>query len=312
MIEVGIQRSLYLCPAIYYLLYVTVLEAIQEGDRLLCQNGVENSRLEAELLLEQYLAHKRLEFPLIYGRVLPPSLVEAFRQSVDRRAKHEPIQHILGSASFCGFEIEVNPMALIPRPETELLAERAWTFLARSSGPENKPVIFLDIGTGTGCLPIAILGYCPSASAHAVDISRDALELARKNAGRHGMSGSIHFHLGDGFKAIPPEQKFDLVVSNPPYIPTEDIESLSPEVRIHDPRLALDGGPDGLDFYRLLANETASCLKPGGALMFEFGDGQAPAISRLFLEKGWHIVAIERDYARKERLMEVKRFSNSQ
>lgn len=283
---------------------MTVLEAIQEGDRVLREAGVEDSRLEAELMLERYLAHRRLEFPLFYNRILPDVLVEVFRQSLERRSKREPLQHILGSTSFCGFEIVVSDKALIPRPETELLAERAWKFLNRNQGID-KPV-FLEIGAGSGCLLISILGNCPAASAHALDVSLDALDLAQENANRHGMAQRISFHLSDCFKGLPSELKFDLVVSNPPYIPTKEIESLAPEVREYDPRLALDGGEDGLDFYRLLARDTAAWLKPGGALMFEFGDDQAPAIRQLFEANGWQIRAIERDYAGKERLMEVQ------
>src|SRR5262249_34624698 len=161
--------------------------------------------------------------------------------------------------SFCGLEIAVNRNVLIPRPETELLAQRAATLLQPLPAPR-----VLDLGTGSGCLAIALAVNCPAADIVATDISEEALQVARANAARHGVGAQIQFHRGDGFAAVPGHLRFDLIVSNPPYVASAEIAALEPEVRDHDPRLALDGGADGLEFYRRLAVEAPASLKPAG------------------------------------------------
>jgi release factor glutamine methyltransferase len=217
------------------------------------------------------------------------------------------LQHIVGSTSFCGFEIAVNRDVLIPRPETELLAERGWTFLNQLSTINSQPSTALDFGTGSGCLAIALACKCPTAEVYAVDISSEALALARENAARHGAAERIRFLHGDGFAAAPAGVRFDLIISNPPYIPTAEIASLEPEVRDYDPRGALDGGADGLDYGRRLAAEGARFLKPHGRVMLEFGDGQAESLREILLQQMWIVEAIEADYTRRPRLMVARR-----
>ena len=219
---------------------------------------------------------------------------------VRRRGRREPLQHILGTVSFCGLEIRTGPQALVPRPETELLAERAWRFLGSVPGAARAA---LDFGTGTGCLAIALAVNVPSARLVAVDISADALALARRNAEAHGVADRIEWGRGDGFAPLAADLRFDLVVSNPPYISTAEIETLQREVRDFDPRPALDGGPDGLEFFRRLARETAGWLKPGGRLMCEFGDGQAEALRKIFSAENWIVEAVEEDYSRRPRVL---------
>ncbi len=284
---------------------MTVLEIIQRSTEFLARKGVDSPRLQIELLLAHVLQVPRLKLYLDFNRALSSSQVEMLRGLVQRRAAREPLQHIMGSTSFCGLEIRVTPAVLVPRPETELLAERAWQFLnERASGSEMR---VLDFGTGSGCLAVSIATKVPFAELHAIDISEAALKIARENAERLQVSDRVHFHAGDGFAALPPKMEFDLLVSNPPYIPSGEIAELQPEVREHDPRLALDGGVDGLDFYRRLAVEGARFLAKDGQLMVEFGDGQEPALLQIFVEPNWTIKSVEEDYSKRPRILIAKR-----
>ena len=279
---------------------MTVLEVIQRSTEFLQRKGVESPRLHSELLLGHVLQLPRLKLYLNFERALTEAELDALRPLIKRRAEREPLQHILGTASFCGLEIAVNRDVLVPRPETELLAERAVQFL--STRPA-QPSVVLDFGTGSGCLAITIALQCPSANMHALDISEAALAIARQNAARHQVADRIQFHLGDGFAALPAQQPFHLIVANPPYIPSAEIDALDPEVRDHDPRLALDGGVDGLDFYRRLAAEAPARLAPGGRLMVEFGDGQEKRLPELFERLQWRVEAVEQDYSRRPRFL---------
>ncbi len=283
---------------------MTVLEVIQKSTEFLANKGVESPRLQAELLLAHLLKLPRMKLYLNFERVLTPTETDRLRELVKRRGQREPLQHLTASTSFCGFEIAVNRHVLIPRPETELLAEAGWNFL---STLDPRPSTALDFGTGSGCLAIAIALKAPGAHIHAVDISDDALALARQNAASYQLADRLRFFQGDGFAALPPEIKFDLIVGNPPYIPSAEIETLEPEVRDFDPRGALDGGVDGLDFYRRLAAEAAAFLTPGGKLMLEFGEGQAAALREIFEKQKWVVEAVLPDYTRRERIFIVRR-----
>ncbi len=321
---------------------MTVLEAIQKSADFLAKKGVESPRLQTELLLAHLLKLPRMNLYLNFERTLTPAEVDALRELVKRRGQHEPLQHIIGSASFCGLEIAVNRHALVPRPETELLAELGWQFLAtigqtphpasghplsaqRGEGRGKGHV--LDLGTGTGCIAIALAVKCPAAKIMATDASADALALAKGNAARNGVAERIEFLQGDGFAAllVAPERgrlarelndadsrtscprSFDLIISNPPYIPSAEIATLQPEVRDFDPRGALDGGADGLDFYRLIASQAAACLKPDGKVMLEFGDGQAEAVRRIFENEKWIVEAVKEDYSQRPRILIARR-----
>jgi release factor glutamine methyltransferase len=283
---------------------VTVLEVIHRSSEFLARQGVDSPRLQIELMLAQVLQVPRLKLYLNFERALSEAELVTLRAMVKRRADREPLQHILGSTSFSGFEIEVTRDVLIPRPETELLAERA---IAHLSTFHAAPATVLDFGTGSGCLAIAIAARCTAASIHAADVSEAALAVARKNASRNGVADRIEFHCGDGLTALPAKLRFDLLVSNPPYIPTAEIESLQPEVRDHDPRLALDGGPDGLRFFRRLADEARARLKAGALAMFEFGDGQEAALREVFTHHGWPIRAVENDDTGRARILIAQR-----
>jgi release factor glutamine methyltransferase len=205
------------------------------------------------------------------------------------------LQHILGSTSFCGIEIAVAPDVLIPRPETEMLAETAWEYLQKRGG---EPVI-VDYGTGSGCIAIAVAEHCPSAKIHAVDISEKALALARTNATKY----NITFHHGSNIPKLPP---IDLFISNPPYIPSAEIATLQPEVARFDPHLALDGGADGLDFYRRIAVEALPLMAKDGRIMLEFGDRQENALHDIFVAD-WTIEQIKPDLCAKPRILIARR-----
>lgn len=303
---------------------VTVLEAIQKSADFLGKKGVESPRLQTELLLAHLLKLPRMNLYLNFERALTSKETDDFRELIKRRGQREPLQHIVGSTSFCGFEISVNRHALVPRPETEMLAELGWNFLSTIN---SQPSTVLDFGTGTGCIAIALAAKCPNAKIVALDISADALALAKQNAAKNKIAEQIEFLQGDGFEALarwgerPREPKesvhgsspgvsprqFELIVSNPPYIATAEIETLQPEVRDFDPRAALDGGADGLDFYRMFAAQAKSFLKPDGKIMLEFGDGQADAIRKIFENEKWIVEAVKADYSQRARILIARR-----
>lgn len=282
---------------------MTVGEVVRELKRRLTEAGVPEPGPEAEWIASHVLLLPRTMLVIRAGQVVDPPLVEVMHGFVKRRARREPLQHILGTVPFCSIEVNVGPAALVPRPETELLAEAAWTWL----NGLKRPVEVLDFGTGTGCIALAIARECPAATVHALDRSVDALDLARRNARELELDDRVRFHEGDGFAALPAELRFDLIVSNPPYIPADEIRTLMPEVRDYDPRIALDGGADGLAFYRRLADEAPHWLKSNGRLMCEFGDGQERALPAIFVEGPWQGLAFERDLSDTPRFFHVTR-----
>ena len=287
---------------------VTVLEAIQKSAEFLAKKNVESPRLQTELLLAQLLKMPRMKLYLNFDRALTATETDALRELVKRRGLREPLQHIVGSTAFCGCEIGVNRHALVPRPETELLAELGWQWLGEhsTSNFQNAGPTALDFGTGTGCIAIALAVKCPNAKITALDVSAAALALAKENAAKNKVAERIEFLQSDGFAAVAnavPALRFDLIISNPPYIPSAEIETLEPEVRDFDPRAALDGGADGLDFYRLLAAPAQAFLKPGGKIMLEFGDGQADAIKKIFADENWIVEAVKADYSQRARIL---------
>jgi release factor glutamine methyltransferase len=279
---------------------VTVLEVIQKSANFLAKKGVDSPRLQTELLLAHVLQMPRMKLYLNFERQLSDPELDSLRKLVQRRGQREPLQHLVGATSFCGLEIAVNRHVLIPRPETELLAEAGWQFLSTSN---QQPATALDFGTGSGCIAIAVAAKCPTAHLVALDVSPEALDAAQQNAAKNNVSDRIEFRQGDGIAALKAGEQFDLILSNPPYIASAEIETLQPEVRDHDPRGALDGGADGLDFYRRLAAESGEFLKPHGKIMLEFGEGQAEKIGGIFAAQGWSVEAIREDYTQRQRFL---------
>lgn len=203
------------------------------------------------------------------------TFINAFRTAIDRRVQREPVAYITGYQEFWGLPFEVSPAVLIPRPETELIIEASldwWT-------DRNAHLRVADVCTGSGCLAVAIAHECPGASVVATDISREALAVALHNAARHGVDRRIAFIETDLLTGV--DGLFDLIVSNPPYVPAGDAPSLAPEVRQHEPLVALVGGADGLSIIEALVRQAAVRLAPAGRFLFEFGYGQADAVSRM-------------------------------
>lgn len=279
---------------------MTVLEVIQKSAEFLARKGVESPRLQAELLLAHVLKMPRMNLYLNFDRKLAEAELAMLRELVKRRGQHEPLQYIVGSANFCGLDLAVNRHVLVPRPETELLAQKGWEFLLRRAPGQ---VTALDFGTGSGCIAIALGVHCPHATVWAIDSAEAALAVARQNAQRHGVLDRIKFLCSDGFAGLPAGLQFDLIVGNPPYIPSAQIAQLQPEVRDYEPRQALDGGPDGLDYFRRFAAEAGALLKPDGQLMLEFGDGQEQPVCALFQRHNWVVVGVERDYNQQARIL---------
>lgn len=264
----------------------TTLKVLAWTKDFLVSKGVDNARLEAEWLLCAAMGLDRVGLYLQYDKPLNDSELADYRAMVSRRAKREPLQHILGSQEFFGLDYEVTADVLIPRHDTELLVTEA---LLRCPAARNV----LDIGTGSGCIAISLQKALPYAAVTATDISDAALAVARRNAQRHGAT----IELLNGSLLTPVTgRSFDLIASNPPYIPTTDIELLEQEVRDYDPRLALDGGADGLEIYRSLIPAAGAHLKEKGWLLIEIGIGQAKDVELIIRDAGCYgepIVALD-------------------
>ena len=230
--------------------------------------------------------------------VVPPERLKLLEDYAARRLKGEPVTRILGEQEFWSLGFKLNDATLVPRPETDLLLELGLEIIGTLEGAR-----VLDLGTGTGCIPIALLTEYSDVTATAVDVSPQALEMARYNARRHGVLDRFTALEGSWFDPLEPGARFDLITSNPPYIETAEIATLMPEVREHDPRLALDGGPDGLAAYRAIAAEAGLFLRPGGALLLEIGSGQAGAVSDILVGAGFQEVEVLQDLAGLDRVI---------
>ena len=265
-----------------------LLEVLRGTERYLADRGVENPRLNAEHLLAHALGLKRMELYLQFDRQLGEAERAPLREMVKRRGAREPLQHVLGTVEFHGRTFACDKRALVPRPETEQLVEIALEITKGKTSP-----VILDIGTGSGVIALTLALELPGASVHATDLSTDALALAADNATRHALTERITFAPSDLFPSG--ETKFDLIVANLPYIATNEIAALSPEVR-HDPLSALDGGPDGLDLVRRLIDAAPDRLTPGGALLLEIGAGQADAVNTHLTARKFRDISVRSDY----------------
>lgn len=266
----------------------TVLKVLQWTTGYLQQAGVENGRLDGELLLAAALGLDRVGLYLNYDRPMAPAELEYFRGFVKRRARREPLQYILGTTEFWSLPFRVSPDVLIPRADTEILVEEA---LKRAGGAST----ILDVGTGSGAIAVAMAHELPESQVVAVDCSPQALAVARDNAVLNGVDGRISFQEGDLFDLKSAE--YDLILSNPPYIPAADIPALMPEVRDHEPRSALVGGDDGLEAYRALARQAPALLKARGWLLVEVGIGQAEEVAALLKAAALTDISVRADYA---------------
>lgn len=254
----------------------TTLKILEWTQEYLSRKGIENARREAEWMLCAATGLDRIGLYLNFEKPLNEAELASYRKMIARRAKREPLQHILGTEEFFGLDFEVTPDVLIPRHDSETVVQEA---LARR--PDARAV--LDIGTGSGCLAIALAKNLPDAAVTAIDISEAALNVAIRNAERNSVS--VRFLHGSLLEPVKGEL-FDLIVSNPPYIATDEINQLEPEVRDFDPRGALDGGIDGLDYYRALIPVAPAHLADAGWLLLEVGAGQASHVAEIFKRNG--------------------------
>jgi len=269
---------------------VIVRELIQRSASWLAARGFDSARLEAELLLAHVLRTERLRLYLDSDKPLIESEVDAFRELLKRRARGEPAAYITGAKEFYGIAFEVTPEVLIPRPETELIVDRARTL---------KPARLLDVGTGSGCIAVACAVRLPEAAVVATDISSAALAVAERNAGGAGVSERIEFREGDLLGPIGADERFDLIVSNPPYVARG---AALPEVDLHEPHLALYPGQTGLEILERLIPDARAHLADGGTLLVEIGEEQADA-ARALAEPHFREVTVQPDLAGLPRLL---------
>lgn len=265
------------------------------------EKGVDNPRLDAEVLLSHILGKDRIHLYVNFDQPLQPAELATFRAAVKQRAMRIPVAYITGHKEFMGLDFAVTPAVLIPRPDTEILVETA---LSRLKGTESPQL--LDIGTGSGAIIISLLVKLPQAQGMAVDISPDALQVAEKNGMCHNVADRLQFCRGD-LLAPAAGREFDAIVTNPPYIPNGEIGQLEPEVR-QEPRLALAGGDDGLDFYRRIIDQAGRLLRPTGFIALEVGIHQAREVAALASSGRELAVAdIVKDYAGIERVVVLKK-----
>lgn len=259
----------------------TIRDLLHDAADRLGEAGVEGGRLDARILLARAMKISREQLIVADRR---PSAEEAaeFQAMIDRRAVREPLAYITGHKEFWSLDFQVGPGVLIPRPDTETLIEAAVALF-----PDRRaPLTIGDLGTGSGALLIAALKEFPEARGFGFERSPDALRYARSNLETHGLGSRAEILAADWSAA--PEAGFDLILSNPPYIPASEIDALDPEVRLHEPRAALDGGADGLDSYRSLARILPRLLRPGGTALLELGQGQFAAAEPLFQDLQTH------------------------
>lgn len=236
--------------------------------------GADSPRLDAEVLLAQALGCKRIELYTRFTEEPPEPTRAAFRELVKRRAEGTPVAYLAGKREFYSLSFRVSPAVLIPRPETEFLVIRLLD-LAGERADSDPPLNLVDVGTGSGVIAICAAKYSPKARVTAIDISPEALEIARQNATDHGVDERITFSRGDLLAGAPEGANFDFIVSNPPYIGASEFETLDRDVRDYEPRLALVGGPTGIETIARLIPQAAERLVPGGWLLFEIGATQA-------------------------------------
>ena len=282
---------------------MTVADALRLAERRLAAAGVADPAWDAELLLRHVLRWDRAALLTGDALALNPDQEALFLSLVAERERRRPLQHIIGTQSFWGRDFTVTPDVLIPRPETELLVEAALELLAGVAAP-----VVVDVGTGTGCIALTIAAERPSAEVHAVDISHAALEVARANARRLGLEGRVLFREGDLTASLTDlAGRVDLIASNPPYVSAGDLPGLAPEVRDHEPRLALVPTPDAAGLYRRLAAQARRLLRPGGGLIVEIGLGMQDEIGVICESEGLWIERVIPDLQGIPRILMARR-----
>jgi release factor glutamine methyltransferase len=267
---------------------MTVLEVLQSSTDYFKRRKIESARLNAEHLLAHVLGRKRIELYLEFERPLGETELAPLRELVKRRGEGEPLQHLLGTVEFCGQTFLCDKRAMVPRPETEELVE-----LLKAEGGGRRAERIVDVGTGSGVIALSLAAKFPEAEVHAIDVSEDALALARENGARLGLGERIRFAKGDLLENIP--ERFDLIAANLPYVSMQDRQSLSREV-LHDPEVALFGGERGDELVRKLIEQAPEHLQPNGLLALEIGLGQSDGLAQFLAQKNYHDIEAKPDY----------------
>ena len=267
---------------------------LARGKAFLKENGTASYALDAAVLLMAATGHSRADLLIHYDETMTDAQLQAYAFFLRQRAAHKPVAYILNHREFMSLDFMVNENVLIPRPDTEVLVEAVMAFMR-----ENDCKTVIDMGTGSGCIAVCLAFYCENVFVTAADISAAALAVAQKNANRHGVANRIRFVQSDLFAAWPQDQSnmADVIISNPPYIPTGDVAHLAENVRFYEPHHALDGGTDGLDFYRKISVQSLDWLRPGGLLAFEIGYNQGEDVRCLLAQNGYHRIQLLKDLA---------------
>ncbi|PLX28878.1 MAG: peptide chain release factor N(5)-glutamine methyltransferase, partial [Ignavibacteria bacterium] len=281
----------------------TILSLLRKSTAFFEEKGIGEAKLSAEHLLAHVLRQKRLQMYLRFDQPVQEEELTAYRALVRRRLAHEPVQYIVGSTEFYGLEFAVSPAVLIPRPETEHLIDAVLDL--HKSELLRPDARILDIGTGSGAIAVTLASQLADARVTGTDISDDALAIATTNAEAHALGSRIRFLSHDIFDGSIDgvDDAFDVVVSNPPYIPQDEVADLQPEIRNHEPLIAATDGGDGLRFYRRIAERAGELLAAGGLLAVEIGQGQSTAVTEIFSSAGLRDITIRQDYSGIDRII---------
>ena len=281
---------------------MTWRETIAKAGAYLQAKAVPDAQVAAELLAARLLKTGRGTLAAHLDKEVPEKWLEAMRRGMARLANGEPVQYVIGEWDFRHLTLKCDRRALIPRPETEELVTRVLAHLNRSPFPVPRSPFIVDVGTGTGAIILSLAQeFKGDAAFLGTDVSEDAIALAQENAAKCGLAGRVKFAVADGLDDFDEPECVDVIVSNPPYIESAVCDTLDPRVRDYEPRLALDGGVSGLDFYDRYLGDALNILKPGGAVFFEIGESQGAALAKLMADYGFADVKIEKDFAGHDR-----------
>lgn len=282
----------------------TILKLIEWSANYLSEKGFDDARLNAELMLAHALNLKRIDLYMKFDTILSPDQLAKYKSYFNRRLKHEPVQYILGYTEFMGIRFEVNPAVLIPRPDTEVLVESVLNYCKTLS---SKNISVCDIGTGSGCIAISLAKMIPDSLVTAIDKSAEALEVAERNGLSAGVSERVKFVHTDLLKEKYEDENFDIIVSNPPYISKNEVETLQPEVRFFEPEYAYTDFADGLSFYRMISKFGHAILKNTGSIFVEVGYNQAEAVKDIFENDKYSEIESYKDYNGIARVVKAER-----
>jgi release factor glutamine methyltransferase len=288
----------------------TIIKLLQWATTYFGNHDIDSPRATAEILLAHVLNTRRIDLYLRYDQPLIPAELERFKALIKRRLNREPVAYILGSKEFWSMDLQITRDVLIPRPETECLVEKALESLALDSNPESK--LILELGTGCGAVILALASENPRHAYWATDISINAIRIARQNARQNDLNGKVDFIVGDWFAPLRSKPGlFDLIVSNPPYIKSEDLNRLQPEIHAYEPLLALDGAADGLHCLRHIIQSAYFFLNPGGVIILEMGHDQKEPLKQMIAECGqYEEIDFYQDYSGYDRILQMKKKSD--